>query len=51
MDTDGEHFDEWTYCFAEGKLANMSTAKIKILQIRFDLQGKVRAYNWSASRQ
>lgn len=51
MATDGERFDEWAYYFAEGELADMSTAKVKILQIKFDKQGKVRGYNWSASRQ
>jgi outer membrane protein assembly factor BamE (lipoprotein component of BamABCDE complex) len=49
--TDGERFDEWDYYFAEGKLADLSTAKVKILQIKFDKQGTVRGYNWSASRQ
>jgi outer membrane protein assembly factor BamE (lipoprotein component of BamABCDE complex) len=49
--TDGEHFDEWDYYYAEGDLTDMSNAKVKILQIKFDKQGKVRSYNWSASRQ
>ena len=49
--TDGERFDERDYYYAEGELADMSTAKVKILQIKFDKQGKVRSYNWSASRQ
>lgn len=48
--SDGERFDEWSYYFAEGEMADMSSAKVKILQIKFDKQGKVRAYNWSASR-
>ena len=48
--TDGERFDEWTYYFAEGELSDMSTAKLKILQIKFDKYGKVRGYNWSASK-
>jgi outer membrane protein assembly factor BamE (lipoprotein component of BamABCDE complex) len=48
--TDGERFDEWDYYYAEGELADMSTAKVKILQVKFDKQGKVRSYNWSASR-
>ena len=51
MATDGERFDEWSYYFAEGDMADMSKAKIKILQIKFDKQGKVRSYNWSASTQ
>ena len=49
--SDGERFDEWDYYYAEGRLGDMSDAKIKILQIKFDKQGKVRSYNWSASRQ
>jgi outer membrane protein assembly factor BamE (lipoprotein component of BamABCDE complex) len=49
--TDGESFDEWDYYYAEGELTDMSTAKVKILQIKFDKAGKVRGYNWSASRQ
>jgi outer membrane protein assembly factor BamE (lipoprotein component of BamABCDE complex) len=48
--TDGERFDEWAYYFAEGELSDMSKAKVKILQIKFDKQGKVRSYNWSASK-
>lgn len=48
--TDGERFDEWTYYFAEGSVSNMSAARVKILQIKFDKQGKARGYNWSASK-
>jgi outer membrane protein assembly factor BamE (lipoprotein component of BamABCDE complex) len=48
--TDGERFDEWDYYYAEGELPDMSGAKVKILQIKFDKQGKVRSYNWSASK-
>lgn len=47
---DGARFDEWSYYYGEGELADMSTAKVKILQIKFDAQGKVRGYNWSASK-
>ena len=49
--TDGERFDEWAYYFAEGELSDMSKAKVKILQIKFDKLGIVRSYNWSASKQ
>jgi outer membrane protein assembly factor BamE (lipoprotein component of BamABCDE complex) len=49
VDTGGEHFDEWTYYAASGKLSDMSGAKMKILQIKFDKQGVVRSYNWSNS--
>ncbi|HEU0283157.1 MAG TPA: hypothetical protein VFQ99_05195 [Gallionella sp.] len=51
VDTGGERFDEWTYYFASGKLPGMTGAKVKMLQIKFDKQGIVRGYNWSASGQ
>lgn len=49
--TDGERFDEWSYYFAEGEMSDMGKAKMKILQIKFDSQGKARGYVWSASTQ
>ena len=49
VDTNGEHFNEWIYYFASGKLPDMSGAKVKILQIKFDKQGVVRGYSWSIS--
>ena len=48
---DSEPSDEWSYYFAEGELTDMSKAKIKMLQIKFNKEGKVRSYNWSASKQ
>ena len=51
VDTSGEKLDEWTYYFASGKLSDLSGAKVKMLQIRFDKQGLVRSYNWSNSDQ
>ncbi len=51
VDTGGERFDEWTYYFASGKLPGMLNAKVKMLQVKFDKQGIVRGYNWSASDQ
>ena len=50
LDTDGARYDEWDYYFAEGDLPDMAGAKVKILQIKFDKEGKVRSYNWSASK-
>lgn len=49
VDTGGERFDEWTYYFASGKLPDISRAKLKTLQVKFDKQGIVRGYNWSMS--
>ena len=51
MTSDGKRYDEWDYYYAEGELPDMSKAKVKILQIKFDKQGKVSSYNWTASRQ
>lgn len=50
LEPDGERLDQWSYYYAEGQMQDMSTAKMKLLQIKFDKQGKVRSYNWSASR-
>lgn len=51
METDGKHFDEWTFYFAAGKLPNLSNPKMKLLQLKFDNQGIVQGYNWSTSGQ
>jgi outer membrane protein assembly factor BamE (lipoprotein component of BamABCDE complex) len=48
--SDGKRYDEWDYYYAEGELQDMSKARVKILQIRFDRQGRVSSYNWSVSR-
>ena len=31
----------------DGKLGNLSAARFKLLQVRFDASGKVKTYNWS----
>lgn len=47
VDTNGERYEEWTYYYGEGQLPDMTDARLKILQIKFDPQGIVRGYNWS----
>ncbi|MEJ2509174.1 MAG: hypothetical protein P8009_06805 [Gammaproteobacteria bacterium] len=47
VQSDGERYVEWTYYYGHGHLPNMSDAKLKLLQIRFDAQGVVKAFNWS----
>ena len=47
VETDGGKFDEWTYYFAEGNMSNMSGARLKSLQIKYDMRGIVQGYNWS----
>ncbi|SPE26100.1 conserved exported hypothetical protein [Burkholderiales bacterium] len=47
LETNGDRFEQWTYYAGEGDLPNLSDAHLKLLQIKFDQQGVVRAYNWS----
>jgi len=47
----GERFEEWTYYSGAGQLPDMSDAKLKMLQIKFDQGGVVRAYSWSEGRK
>lgn len=46
---DGERLVEWVYYYATGKISEMDDASLKILQIRFDQNAKIRSYNWSNS--
>jgi outer membrane protein assembly factor BamE (lipoprotein component of BamABCDE complex) len=47
VDTSGERFDEWTYYFAEGRLASLSDTTLKSLQIKFDSKGIVQGWELS----
>lgn len=47
VDTRGERNQEWTYYFGRGSLPGMADAKFKMLQVRFDTQGRVLSYSWS----
>lgn len=47
VEVNGERYEQWTYYRAAGRMSDMSQAELKILQIRFDRHGIVRAYNWS----
>lgn len=51
VETDGRQFDEWTYYYANGRLPDLANPKMKLLQIKFDSNGIVQGYNWSASGQ
>jgi len=50
LDKDGEVSDEWMYFYGAGSLSNMESAKLKILQIRFNKNGIINSYNWSTSK-
>jgi outer membrane protein assembly factor BamE (lipoprotein component of BamABCDE complex) len=48
VDTSGRRFEEWTYYSGQGRLPGMKDASFKILQIKFDQDGVVRGYEYSA---
>lgn len=47
VEPDGTRYTQWTYYFGHGRLPNLNQARFKLLQIRFDEHGVVRAYSWS----
>jgi hypothetical protein len=51
VEASGDRFSERTYYDGSGHLPDMSDARLKVLQIRFDQQGVVRAYNWSGDQK
>ena len=50
VDSTGRRFVEWTYYYGGGTLPRLQDASLKVLQIKFDQQGVVRAYSWSENR-
>lgn len=50
LDNDGSRYEEWVYFYGRGRMPNMQASGIKLLQVRFDLGGVVRSYNWSDSQ-
>lgn len=49
VDPDGTRYNEWTYYMADGELSELSSTRLKTLEIKFDQQGVVRGYAWSSS--
>jgi len=49
INRDGERLVEWVYFYVTGKVSEMESTSLKILQVRFDLTGKLRSYSWSGS--
>ncbi len=47
VDEHGQRNVEWTYYHGRGSLPGMADTKFKMLQVRFDSQGKVLSYSWS----
>ena len=51
IESSGERFQQWTYYYGKGRMPRMSDAQFKMLQLKFDQKGVLRAYNWSGERQ
>ncbi|HKI63324.1 MAG TPA: hypothetical protein VKA16_01735 [Burkholderiales bacterium] len=47
VETGGERYTQWTYYYGTGNLSGPTNARVKLLQIKFDRAGVVRAYNWT----
>ena len=49
IERNGERLVEWVYFYATGEVSKIDDAGLKILQIRFQQNGKLRSYNCSNS--
>ena len=47
VESGGERYEQWTYYHGEAGWPALAKASVKVLQIKFDERGVVRAYNWS----
>lgn len=48
VEHDGTRYNRWLYYYGKSKVHKLGEAKLKMLEVRFDLQQKVDSYNWSA---
>ncbi len=46
VNRDGEQLQRWLYYYGKGKLGDMGKARMKTLEVQFDRDGVVRAYDW-----
>ncbi len=49
VNENGERFTRWIYYFGKGRLPSLRNSELKMLEIRFDHNQVVRAYNWSST--
>jgi len=49
VETGGQTYSQWTYYYGSGNLSGPANTSVKLLQIKFDSSGVVRAYNWTAN--
>jgi len=47
LDIRGERLEVWTYYSGKGQLPDLKDAAFKMLQVKFDQGGRLRAYTWS----
>jgi hypothetical protein len=50
VEASGERYEQWNYFLGMASVQGAEPARVKLLQVKFDAQGLVRAYNWSAER-
>lgn len=50
VEASGERYEQWTYYHGTGRIPGMRDARFRILQMKFDPQGRLRAWNWSGER-
>jgi hypothetical protein len=50
VETSGERYEEWNYYYGTVRIPGAKDSQVKVLQIKFDQRGVVRAYNWSGER-
>jgi len=50
VEASGERYEEWNYYYGSVRIPRAKDTDVKVLQIKFDERGVVRAYNWSGQR-
>ncbi len=47
LDIRGERLEVWTWYSGKGQLPDLKDGAFKMLQVKFDQAGRLRAYTWS----
>ena len=50
IDADGRQFIRWLYYYGQGKPPKFADLSFRILEIHFDAEGRVAAYNWTGEK-
>jgi hypothetical protein len=51
VESTGDRHEQWTYYHGEGRFPGMKGTEFKMLQVKFDQRGVVRAYNWTGGAE